>query len=100
VDFGWIILLTNRGIKNIIRGMKTLMVDEFKRNISEVLEIIKQGEEVTISSGKEKENIAVLIPFDMYIRGQKKRKLGILESRASYSLKEDFEMSDEELLSL
>ncbi len=93
-------MLTSRSIRNIIHGMKTLMVDEFKKNISEVLEIIKQGEEVTISSGREKENIAVLVPFNMYIRGHKKRKLGILESRASYSLKEDFEMSDEELLSL
>ena len=76
------------------------MVDEFKKNISEALEIIKQGEEITISSGKEKENIAVLLPFDMYIKDHKKRKLGILESRASYSIKKDFEMSDEELLSL
>jgi len=80
--------------------MKTLMVDEFKENFSKVLEIIKEGEEVTISSDKEKENIAVLIPFGKYIGSRKKRRLGILESKASFSLKEDFKMTDEELLSL
>lgn len=80
--------------------MKTLMIDEFKENFSYVLEIIKQGEEVTISSDKKKENIAVLVPFDKYIGSRKIRKLGILESKASFSLKEDFKMTDEELLAL
>ena len=80
--------------------MKTLMTGEFKEKFFEVLEIVKHGEEVTIKSGKKEENIAVLVPFEKYIGKQKKRKLGILESKASFSLKEDFEITDEELLSL
>ncbi len=80
--------------------MKTLMVGEFEKNFSKVLEIIEQGEEITIRSDNKKENIAVLIPFDKYTGTHKKRKLGILESKASFSLKKDFKITDEELLSL
>lgn len=76
------------------------MTGEFKEKFFEVLEIIKQGEEVAIKSDKKEENIAVLVPFEKYTGKQKKRKLGILESKASFSLKKDFEITDEELLSL
>jgi len=80
--------------------MKTLMMGEFKEKFSEVLEIVKHGEEVTIKSDKKEQNIAVLVPFEKYTRNHKKRKPGILESKASFSLKDDFEITDEELLSL
>lgn len=80
--------------------MKIFMKDEFKEKFSEVLELVKHGEEVTINSDKKEENIAVLVPFEKYTCMQKKRKLGILESKASFSLKENFEITDEELLSL
>jgi len=78
--------------------MKTLMVQEFKRDFEKVFAMIKEGEEVTIRSNKKKEKIAVLMPFEHYC-GFKGRKLGILESKASFSLKENFKMTDSELLS-
>ncbi len=43
------------------------------------------------------EKIAVLVPFDKYIK-KNKRKLGMLEKRASFHMKKDFEISDEEFL--
>lgn len=77
--------------------MKTIMVGELKKNLTKVLAIINEGEEVTISSGnKKKKNIAVLVPFDKYT-GKNKRRLGILEKKASFSLREDFKITDEEL---
>ena len=76
------------------------MMSEFKETFSDVIEIVKQGEEVTIKSDKQEENIAVLVPFKKYSRDNNQRKLGILETKASFSLKEDFEIGDEELLSL
>ena len=36
------------------------MMGEFKEKFSEVLEIVKHGEEVTIKSDKKEENIALI----------------------------------------
>jgi len=74
------------------------MVDEFKRDFEKVFALVEEGEEVTIHSNQRKEKIAVLVPFERY-NGFIGRKLGILESRASFTLKDDFKMSDLELLS-
>jgi antitoxin (DNA-binding transcriptional repressor) of toxin-antitoxin stability system len=52
--------LTNPKFRNIIFIMKTLMMGEFKEKFSEVLEIVKHGEEVTIKSDKKEENIALI----------------------------------------
>jgi antitoxin (DNA-binding transcriptional repressor) of toxin-antitoxin stability system len=80
--------------------MKTMNVGELKENFTKMLDIINQGEEITISSGnKKKKYIAVLVPFNKYT-GKHKRQLGILEKKASFSLKKDFKITDEELLSL
>lgn len=77
--------------------MKTLPVGEFKSHFSEVLEHIKNGEEVALSYGKKKEKIAVLVPYNKYSKS-KKRKIGILEDKASFSISSDFKISDEDFL--
>ena len=46
--------------------MKTLPVGEIKTHFSEVLSDVKSGEENVIIYGKEKENIAVIIPYSEY----------------------------------
>jgi prevent-host-death family protein len=79
--------------------MKSLMVGEFRRNFSKVLDIVKQGEEIIIRTGRKKENIAVLVPFEKYT-GNRQRKLGILENKASFNIKDDFKITAEELLNL
>lgn len=75
------------------------MVEEVKNNFAAVLAIIKQGEKITIRSSQKKENLAVLIPFSKY-EDKPKRKLGLLESKASFTLRDDFKITDQELLSL
>ena len=77
--------------------MKTLPVGEFKTHFSEVLENIKDGEEVAISYGKKKKKIAVLVPYSKYTKN-KKRKLGLLENKASFSISENFKLDDDEFL--
>jgi prevent-host-death family protein len=79
--------------------MQTMTVGEVKAHFSEVLDIVQKGEDVVISFGKKKEKIAVLVPFSHY-QGKPLRKLGLLEGKASFSLREDFAISDEELLTL
>jgi antitoxin (DNA-binding transcriptional repressor) of toxin-antitoxin stability system len=78
--------------------MKTLTVGKLKANFSKILDLIKNGEEVTIEFGKKHEKVAVIIPYKNY--KTKVRKVGILKGKASFKIKNDFKMSDEELLSL
>lgn len=77
--------------------MKNLQVAELKTNFSEVLEDVKNGEEITISFGRKKEKIAVIIPYSKYKKNIK-RKLGILENKASYKIDKNFKFTDEDFL--
>lgn len=79
--------------------MQTMTVGHFKSHFSQVLDIVKHGEDVVISYGKKKEKIAVLVPYDRY-EGKPQRVLGLLAGKASFSTTADFKISDDELLSL
>ena len=78
--------------------MKTLPVGEFKTHFSEVINQVKAGEEITITYGRRKENIAVVIPYKTY-QTQNRIKLGALSSK-SCVIKDDFSMTPEEFLDL
>jgi len=77
--------------------MQTMTVGELKARFSEVLEMVRRGEEVIISYGKKKEKVAVLLPISHYGRSRK-RKLGLLKGRASCVIHEDFKITAEEML--
>lgn len=77
--------------------MKTYAVGEFKTHFSEIIERVRAGEEIIISYGKKKENVAVLIPYADY--KTKKIRLGILQNK-SFKIHDDFQMSEEALLDL
>ena len=77
--------------------MKTYAVGDFKTHFSEILERVRSGEEIIISYGKKKENVAVLIPYAAY--KSKKIRLGLLRHK-SLKIHDDFKMTEEELLSL
>jgi len=46
--------------------MKTMQIGDFKAQFSKVLEEVKQGEEIIISYGKQKRNVAVIIPYEEF----------------------------------
>ena len=77
--------------------MKSLPVGEFKTHFSEVLERVQHGEEIAVSYGRNKEMIAVIIPYSHY-KQPKNRKLGVMEGKATYKVKGDFKITTEELL--
>jgi prevent-host-death family protein len=77
--------------------MQIMTVGEVKAHFSEVLDMVQKGEDVVISFGKKKEKIAVLVPFSHY-QGKPQRKLGLLEGKASFSLGDDFSITDNDLL--
>ena len=78
--------------------MRVLTQNELKDNIYKILEMVKNGEEILIKGDQNKENFAAIILFKKY-QGKENRKLGILKGKASYKIKDNFKMTDEELLS-
>ena len=77
--------------------MKTMSVGEFKTHFSDVLEQVKAGEKIAVTFGKKKEIVGYFLPE---MPQQPKRKLGILEGKATFSFDSDFEITDEEFLGL
>jgi prevent-host-death family protein len=77
--------------------METLKVGEVKSKFSQILQRVQAGEEIIISFGKKEKKIAVLIPYDKYISNPP-RPLGILKGKAKCKIRDDFQISDEELL--
>ncbi|RYY06744.1 MAG: type II toxin-antitoxin system Phd/YefM family antitoxin [Sphingobacteriaceae bacterium] len=76
--------------------MKTISVSEFESNFSEVIEQVKSGEQIAVTFEKTAQVIGYFLPK---IPIQKsKRKLGILEGKATVIFHDDFKMTDEEFL--
>ena len=80
--------------------MKTLTVGDLKANFSSIIKDVKTGKSVTIAFGRNHEKVAVLIPYSEYRKSKKPRKIGILEGQATYKIKKNFKISDNDLLSL
>ena len=78
--------------------MKSLAVGEFKTRFSEIMEQVKSGEEIVITYGRKKENIAVVVPYGSYEK-KNKIKLGSLSNKKCV-IKDDFSVTPEELLGL
>jgi hypothetical protein len=78
--------------------MKVITVGEFKSRMAFFIERILKGEEFIVSYGRKKNKIFKVSP----IKEEKpfKRKLGVLEGKATATFSEDWEMSEEELLDL
>ena len=77
--------------------MKVIQSAEAKAKFSDVLREVQAGNEITISYGKKKQNIAVIIPYEKWKKSGK-RVLGSLKGIASVEFAKDFKMSDEELI--
>ena len=76
--------------------MKSMTVGEFKSRFAEVLEQVKAGVGIVVTYGKKKEVVGYFLP-EAHIK-RSKRKLGIMEGKAKVAFKDDFKMSEEELL--
>ncbi|MDR2108598.1 MAG: type II toxin-antitoxin system prevent-host-death family antitoxin [Coriobacteriales bacterium] len=70
---------------------------EAKSRFSEILQSVKDGEEVLITRGKKKEEIAVMVPAAEW-KKTKKRRLGTLEGWGTIEFADDWYMTDEEFL--
>ena len=61
--------------------------------------MVQKGEEVIITNDRNREKLAVILPYHKY-HPKKERNLGVLKGKATFKLKDDFKITDEELLSL
>ncbi|MDP1842951.1 MAG: hypothetical protein Q8K64_05975 [Sediminibacterium sp.] len=78
--------------------METMTVGDFKTHFSEVLKKVIAGEEIAISYGKKKEIVARIVPKNA---GKKtKRKIGLLDGKASIKIANSFKITSEEFLGL
>ena len=75
--------------------MKTYPVGDLKTRFSEVLNRVRAGEDIVITYGRKKENIAVIVPYGRYLK-KNKINLGLLSDR-KVRIRKDFEMTEEEL---
>lgn len=77
--------------------MKRIQIGELKARFSDVLNEVRNGEEIVISYGKKREDVAVIVPYAAY-RERNRVSLGGLKGRAAAEFADDFKMTPEELL--
>lgn len=77
--------------------MAQLPIAEAKAHFSEVLRQVEAGEEIIVTRGVRQEPVAAIIPMDKY-RAKKERKLGTLQHWGPVVFRDDWSMTDEELL--
>ena len=77
--------------------MKSIAVGEFKALFSSVIKELQEGHPITITYGKKRTKLAVLVPYDQYVKVAK-RQIGVLEGKASFTMHDDFQLTDETFL--
>jgi antitoxin (DNA-binding transcriptional repressor) of toxin-antitoxin stability system len=75
--------------------MKALTVAEVKNHFSDILIQVKNGENVKILYGKAEKPVAMIVPIDDM---NNPRKIGALDGKASFRMKGDGKLSEEEFL--
>ncbi len=75
--------------------MKAFTVGEFKAQFSQLLDMVRGGQEIEILYGKAKKPVAMLVPVK-----EKNRDLGMLDGKARFSEKDGGKITEEEFLGL
>lgn len=78
--------------------MKKMTVSEFRTHFSDVIEQVKTGEKIAITYGKKKDVVGYFL-YEIP-KAQAKRKLGILEGKATFIFHSDFKITEDEFLGL
>jgi prevent-host-death family protein len=74
-------------------------IAEAKNRFSELIQAVEDGEEILITRGSKKNEVAVIVPIDEWRKKKKeKRRLGSLESWGKIEFADDWYMTDEEFL--
>jgi antitoxin (DNA-binding transcriptional repressor) of toxin-antitoxin stability system len=76
--------------------MQTYSVGNLKTNFSEILKLVRSGEQVAIAYGKKRKVVAYLVPRLNTVPN--KRPLGLLEGTARTDFTDDFKITETEFL--
>ncbi len=76
--------------------MKTLPVGELKTHFSEAMESVRKGEKICVLYGKKKKPIAMIVPYT--IQKKKQRKIGLLDGKVKVKFSPHFTITEEEFL--
>jgi prevent-host-death family protein len=77
--------------------MKSIAVGEFKALFSSVIKELQEGHPITITYGKKRTKLAVLVPYEQYVKSAQ-RQIGVLQGKASFTMHDDFKLTDEAFL--
>jgi len=84
-----------------VTKMKQVAKNEMRDNFLRIFETVQHGEDVVIIGDEGKEKLAVIVPYQKYgQRAKGERTLGPLKGKAGFRMKESFEITDEEFLTL
>lgn len=79
--------------------MKTVTQHELQHHLFQILKMVQQGEEIMIEDEQHVEPAVVIVSYHAY-QSKQKRPLGLLKGKACYRVKDDFKITDEELLTV
>lgn len=78
--------------------MTSLAINETKYTLSDLLGLIKSGESIELKEDDSSEAFAIIMP--LINKSTNKRNIGILDGKVNYEIRDDFEMTEEELIGL
>jgi antitoxin (DNA-binding transcriptional repressor) of toxin-antitoxin stability system len=74
-----------------------MTVGEFKRRFSEALDAVREGKTIMVSYGRNRRNIAALVPCAA-LNAAQKRPLGLLKTKARVRFARDFALDDQQFM--
>lgn len=78
--------------------MTSLTINETKYNLTDILGLVKTGESIELKDDVGSEPFAIIMP--LINNSTNKRNIGILDGLVNYEIKDDFEMTEEELVGI
>ena len=79
--------------------MESIQVGHLKAEFSTILHRVQErGDIFIIEYGRHHKKVAMLIPYQESLAIEKPRVFGVMKERASFTMTEDFDMTDDELL--
>jgi len=79
--------------------MESIQVGHLKTDFSAILHRVQEnGEMFIIEYGRNHKKVAMLIPYQESLEHKKSRVFGVMKNRGSYTLDNNFDITDDELL--
>ncbi len=75
-----------------------MTVGEFKAQFSAALDAVRLGKTIVVAYGRNRRKVAAMVPYAT-LHVPRKRKLGLLEGKASVRIAGNFKLTDEDFLS-